>query len=69
MDLNAHAKSAIESMTCSTHHKNPALIIADGDTYIQTCCTDFKIICLRELLKVLKEFKKKQLHVAWKADE
>ena len=69
MDLNAHAKSAIESLTCPTHQKKPMLVITDGDIFIQTCCIDFKIMCLRELLEVLNEFKKNPLHVAWKSDE
>ena len=68
MDLNAHAKSEIESMTCSIHHKNPALFISGKGIYMQACCIDFKIICLKQLITALKQHKQNSLHVAWKAE-
>jgi hypothetical protein len=68
MDLEAHAKSEIESMTCDIHHKSPALLITGKGMYIRTCCTDFKIECLRCLIEILNDYKENSLHVAWKAE-
>lgn len=67
MDLNAHAKSAIRSLTCPVHHKKPTLIISETQIYMHTCCTDFKISCLKHLIEVLQEYKANPLHVVWSA--
>ena len=67
MDSNAHAKSAIRSMTCPVHHKKPTLIFSGTHIYMQTCCADFKIACLKHLIEVLLEYKANRLHVVWRA--
>ena len=65
MDLEAHAKSVIESLACAVHHQYPSVIISDHQVETKWCCPNFKIICLRELVKLLMA-DRKPLSVAWK---
>jgi hypothetical protein len=69
MDLNAHVKSVIEGTACKYHNKNPQLEFINGQIEVTCCCPDFKVICLKKLIRVLIEYKDEPLQIAWRKPE
>lgn len=69
MDLNAHVKSVIESMTCPEHGQKPTVLIKDNSNNIDMfcCCTEFKIACLRKMTGILIDHKDKTLKLPKKS--
>ena len=66
MDLNTHVKSAIERLTCSIHHQNPSVILTGENIVINCCCSNFKVICLKLLIRSLVEHKGQTINIEWK---
>ena len=66
MDLNAHVKSVIEVTACKYHNENPQLEFIGGQIEVTCCCPDFKVICLKKLIRVLIEYKDEPLQIAWR---
>lgn len=69
MDLNAHVKSVIEVMACKYHNENPRLQFSDGQIEVNCSCADFKVICLKKMIRTLIEFKDEPLQIAWRKPE
>ena len=61
MDVNARARSVIESLTCSIHHQHPMTYIVKQKIQIHCCCAPFKVICLRKLVEILEHYKNENL--------
>jgi len=63
MNLNAHVKATVEAMVCDVHGKNPKVLVLEKQVDIVSCCTDFKIICLRKMTSILIEHKDQELNI------
>ena len=64
INLNAHVKSLVETTACPIHHQKPLLEISDGKIIINCCCSDFKVMCLKQVIRVLIQEKDNTLQVA-----
>ncbi|HTD39217.1 MAG TPA: hypothetical protein VK671_01265 [Mucilaginibacter sp.] len=67
MDLGAHVKSVIELTACKYHNQNPLLEFIDDQVVVIACCPDFKVICLKKLIRILIEHRDQTLRVAWRS--
>jgi hypothetical protein len=54
MDLNHHVKFVIDLTTCPVHDKKAEIEIKDNQITFKCCCIDFKITCLRTLIKLFE---------------
>jgi hypothetical protein len=66
MDLNTHVKSVIDLTTCPVHNQKPLLAINDDRITFECCCLDFKIICMKKVIKLLEEDRAHLLKFGWK---
>lgn len=66
MDLCAHVKSVIEVTTCKYHNENPSLGFINGEIVITTRCSDFKVICLKKLIRIFIEHRDQTLTEVWR---
>jgi len=57
MDIKAHAKYVIESLTCAIHHEHPNLSVFADQIAMYCCCREFKIICLNKLIRLFVDHK------------
>lgn len=62
MDINNQVKFIIELKTCEIHHKTPHVNITENKVQIMCCCVEFKIECLKSIIRLLNEHKKVQYH-------
>ena len=65
MDLKPDAKVVIESLTCSIHHQHPSLVMKENQLELQTCCRDFKNICMEKLMSLMMKAETRTLHIVW----
>jgi hypothetical protein len=54
MDLNHHVKFVIDLTSCPVHNQKPEINIEDNHVNFKCCCIDFKITCLRRLIKLFE---------------
>ena len=69
MDLNAHVKYVIEVTACKYHNENPRLQFLNDQIVVTCCCPDFKVICLKKVIRTLIEYKDEPLQIAWRNPE
>lgn len=55
MDIDNHAKIVIENTTCEIHNQNPSVSYVKGNIQIRSCCPNFKIRCLKTVIKILAD--------------
>lgn len=65
MDLKTDARVVIESLSCPIHHQKPSLVMTDNQLELQTCCRNFKNVCLEKLMALLMQAETHTMHVVW----
>lgn len=64
MLANTHLKSLVEHKTCPVHNQKPYVEIVKGEIQVKCCCSDFKITCLKKIVKLLIDLKDYSLNIA-----
>ncbi len=64
MVSNKHVKSLVEHKTCPIHDQKPSIQIIDDRIKLKCCCSDFKITCLKKIVKLLIDLKDYSLNIA-----
>jgi hypothetical protein len=56
----------IEFQVCKIHNEMPLLELINNVIIINTCCSDFKVTCLKLLVRILVEHKDQKMELVWK---
>ena len=64
MISNTHVKLLVEHKTCPVHNQKPSIQIIDNQIKVKCCCPDFKITCLKKIIKLLIDLKDYSLNIA-----
>jgi hypothetical protein len=64
MVSNKHVKFLVEHKTCPVHNQKPSIQIIDDQIKVKCCCSDFKITCLKKIIRLLIDLKDYSLNIA-----